>query len=312
MMSREGALKPNPHMQKNQPSLFQENRTALSLRWPSLADQVLAASRVVNLVPRDDGYLTAHCIRDGGDYVISDQSDIAADLYTFRTEIKKNLQNGVELFFLLGIGLGEKLCALWHELDSASQGLVVVLEESPALLRAACECADLRQVCTSPRCEFIVDTLLETKAIQAIKEHSWFGARQSLFFWGYQAHDHACQPPYRQLAQSLTEQIKLLQQSFLQNWQDWLQRPAWNPRKIALLYPVGTRNNARLQTRNPMADADIIEIAIPSSGFVPPTYLRQKILQSNMDVLVWCNTTPQTWLSAEEITQIGTRIRLLD
>jgi hypothetical protein len=299
-------------MQKTEPSLFQENLTALSSRWPWIADQVTTASRSVHLVSRDDGYVTVHCTRDGGDYVISDHSNIAADLYTFRTEIKKSLQSGVKLYFLLGIGLGERLCALWHELHSASRGLVVVLEESPALLRAACECADLRPVFASPRCELIVDPHLESHAIQVIQEQSWFGVGQSLFFWGYQAHDHALQPPYRQLAQSLTEHIKRLQQSFLRDWQDWVQRPAWNPRKIALIYLAGSGNDARQQTRNQLADADIVEIAIPTGGFISPTWLRQQIVQSRMDVLVWYNTTPQAWLPAEEIAQIGPRIKLLD
>ncbi len=286
--------------------IFAKNIDSLKQYYPNLFSLLHEAYDDVELHRREDGYLYAQCKRGDCWYTVSKNESISADLYSFRQEIRTAVGNGTELIFLLGIGLGYRLCAAVETLESCKEGYLVVLEESPSLFDASCHCSDLRSVFSSDFCELIVDSDLENTAWKRIEQQSWYGAKKSLFFWGYQTDQTAYQPPYSQMAERLMRWITAEQQNLLSRWRKWLETK--NTQKnsgkcFLVIYHKNDQKNIYNDLSKSVLlipdDHSMVECPIDTKRFRSQTYLMQRILEFDPDQLIWWKVPLGTWLPDE-------------
>ncbi|MBD3265409.1 hypothetical protein GF373_01965 [bacterium] len=280
--------------------LFQANKQLLEKRWPALGRGLPAMAETVELTKRSDGFFQARCVGDRGEYTLSHQADLAHSLYAFRGEMRKGLLSGADLFFLLGMGLGEKWRGAWETLEHYQDGFLVVLEESMDVVSAACRATDLRAVFSSPRVELIVSKPLEEEVRHAIRERSWFGAKKSLFYWGYDVKNPASQPAYDDLAQNLRQFIAAEQDFFLGQWKSWIERkrqPFSQPsRRTVIKVHCGFHSQLQADLIKPFSDTENTVISLSSQTYISPTYLMQQFILHDPDELVWVNEdNPGRW-----------------
>ncbi len=127
------------------PTLYTANRVALQERYPEYTAQWPSPPQDIVRAPRSDGYYSARIQTQDGAYTISELEDVALDQFAFRREIRRAIDRGTDLIYLLGVGLGYRLRAAWETVEYAQRGQLIVLEESLSILDAACQCADLRK-----------------------------------------------------------------------------------------------------------------------------------------------------------------------
>ncbi len=291
------------------PGLLQANLEVLSANYPDLSEQILSMPERVRIKPRSDGYFSARIANDNGFYHISTHENVAEDKFDFRREIRHAIEHGADLIFLLGIGLGYRLQAAWEtleygfEVEGGSVGvlpsLLVVLEESPELVKVACSCSDLRYVFRSSRCELICTPQLMPALEERIRKESWFGARKTVFFWGYQVADTACQPPCQTLVEKINQFMVDERERFAHQWKSWLlskHNTLNNPPNVIVIIPSEMEDKQsalllELQSEDE-SGAQFHLVNIPSGRFLSQTYLMQQIVRTNADQLVWCGVKP--------------------
>ncbi|MEW6237762.1 MAG: hypothetical protein AB1656_20440 [Candidatus Omnitrophota bacterium] len=290
--------------------LYEANLAALRHHHTALADCIKESGDEAELFPRSDGYFYARRQYGNGYYHLSRSEAVAEDLYAFRNEIQKAVQKGADLFFLLGIGLGYRLIAAWETLECYQSGHIVVLEESPAMLHAACRTSDLRRLFLSPRCEWICHSPIKEEFWKTIVQQSWFGAAGSAFFWGYQVDDSACQPPYGLLAQETVRFMAEEQSRFVQCWREWIvNKKIRTTKKIALIYEEKNENAALSQRA--LLDESAALIPVRSEDYISKTLLMQRIMESGADELAWVGIEPERWIPAEIFRTIPLPSRLM-
>lgn len=280
--------------------LYQRNFQCIQNRWPQFAAQMDIAHPGVELILREDGFYSAKCHFQSNAYTLSPQKEMAVQLYSFRQEVRKTLEDGADLLFVLGIGLGENLKALWETIQSCQRGYAVVLEESVSILSAACHCSDLRDVFLSASCELVVAAALKEELCRRIHENSWFGARKSVFFWGYQVQETGMQPSYDSLMNEMNLYMAEEQMKFMDAWKEWVQRKAAgrnSSRIIACISEELHDDVIQMQSALSRNKKDHFKkIVIPQNKFISQTYLMQQIMETNADELIWYQIPPGKWL----------------
>lgn len=282
--------------------LYQQNLKCIQNHWPMLSEQVDESHPGVELFSRDDGFYSAACRMPQGLYTLSPQKEMAAYLYSFRDEVRKSLEDGADLLFLLGIGLGENLKALWETIQCYHRGYVVVLEESFPVLSAACHCSDLQDVFASSVCDLVISSDLSREVCRRIHEGSWFGAQKSVFFWGYQVQESGMQPGYLSLMNAIKAQIAAEQKDFLVQWKEWIHRKACGKslsHVIVCIHEEETHSpNPALGKPEAMSQPGVHyrEIVIPKNQFISQTYLMQRIMETDADELIWYQVHLGKWL----------------
>ncbi len=249
-------------------------------------------------VARIDGFFYARIWGDEGHYTVSQKENIALDLYTFRQEIHNAVHHGADLFFLLGLGLGYRLRAISATLQTYPQVQLVVLEENPSMINLACHCSDLREVFRSQKIAWVINPDLQNAVQQAIQSYSWFGANQSVFFWGYQTHEQAFQPDYMNLAQRITQYIQQSQRDFAQHWRNWLRVQIHTASQRTALILPDTLSSHQIEILRKQYSPHA-EITIPTQRYCSNTYLMQKIMKANTNHLLWINLEPGTGMPKE-------------
>jgi len=308
-------------MSNRQSSLFDMNWAALVACYPQMAQTISSSNNAISIHEREDGYFYAAYSDYEREYTMGKNEDIAADLRNFRKEISNALTGGVDLIFLMGIGLGYRACVAFDMARDYACGLVI-LESTPEWINTACQCSNLQPLFQSNRVELLVSANLKEVVASHIRQKQWYGARKSAFFLGGQSSDYA-QHDYSDLISYINEQNKTGQQEFFVKWQNWFQNQFQNQasnqkkhERVLIVYEQSCTDNElneklRDVKNNLDQDLDCIEMPIDGNGFVPLTLILNQVIDCHADAVYCLGFKPEKWIAEDALKAMPVEVKML-